>query len=321
MGDGQPSIGNAVSPSGPGWLGLVQTIVNVDWSLVAQYGPRVTVAPRSPAWCGGLRTGDYIVSIDGKSFEAFHDGLPPPGTPLRIEFFRARFGVNAVFVKMANLPKPANTRHPALRRAPPAIAGSRVERSERPEFVQRFIPRHPGLKHSDVKLLMTLLEAEGPKGIVIRASVLASQMNCSLRTVWRAIAQCRYFGVVRVASGKTRRHADSFEVCWPCGRKRKAAQDSGVMQPTTSSESAVLASELLRRIGLDPASRYGREAEPIVAGWLARGWDARTIRMVVEARMRQMRRLGLQLPRTVKYFEREIGNIFADAARPRSEAK
>jgi hypothetical protein len=217
-----------LTTTGPGFLGLVQTIVNVDWSLVTQYGPRVTVAPRSPAWRTGLRNGDYIVSIDAKSFDAFHNDPAPPGTPVRIEFFRPRFGINAVFAEMGRSPKLANTRHPALRRAPPALAGARVEKSERPEFVQRFIPRHQGLKHSDIKLLMTLLESEGSKGIVIRASVLASLMNCSLRTVRRAIAQCRYFGLLRVTSGKTRRHANSYEVCQPAGRKRKAPQDFGV---------------------------------------------------------------------------------------------
>jgi hypothetical protein len=93
----------------------------------------------------------------------------------------------------------------------------------------------------------------------------------------------------------------------------KPPKISALVRPATSSESAELASELLRRISLDPTSRYARQAEPIVAGWLARGWDARTIRMVVDARMREMRRLGLQLPQTLKYFEREIENIFTDA--------
>jgi hypothetical protein len=260
----------------------------------------------------------YIVSIDAKSFDAFHNDPAPPGTPVRIEFFRPRFGINAVFAEMGRSPKPANTRYPALRRAPPALAGARVMKSERPEFVQRFTARHPGLKHNDIKLLMTLLESEGSKGIVLRASVLASRMNCSLRTVRRAIAQCRYFGLIRVESGKTRRHANSFEVCWPAGRERKATQNSIAVESAVSSESARLASELLRSAGIDPVSRCGREAGPIVADWLARGWDAKTIRMVVDARMREMRRLGLQLPRTLKYFDREIANIFIAAVQVRS---
>jgi hypothetical protein len=79
-----------------------------------------------------------------------------------------------------------------------------------------------------------------------------------------------------------------------------------------------LASELLCTAGIDPPSRHGREAEPIVAGWLARGWDPRIIRKVVDARMREMRRLGLPLPRTLKYFDREIANIFAADVQARS---
>jgi PDZ domain len=298
------------SATDPGVLGLVHTIVDVDWSLAAKYGPRVTVVPRSPAWRSGLRNGDYIRSIDGKDFDTFHNNLPPPDTPVRIEFFRSRFGVMAVFAVMGSAPKPSTARRLALRRAPPALPGGRVIKSERPEFVQRFIARHPGLKHSDVKLLMTLLESEGSKGLVIRASVLASRMNCSLRTVRRAIASCQYFGVVRVESGKSGRHANSFEVCWPVGRERKATQNSSAVQSAASSESEHLASELLLSAGIDPASRYGCEAEPIVAGWLARGWDKRIIRKVVDARMREMKRLGLALPRTLKYFDREIANIF-----------
>jgi hypothetical protein len=300
----------------PGFLGLVQTIVNVDWSLVAKYGPRVTVAPRSPAWRRGLRTGDYIVSIDSKSFDAFHTDPPPPGTPLRIEFFRPRFGVNAVFAEVGSPPKSANGREPALRRAPPALAAARVVKSERPEFVQRFIPRHPGLEHSDVKLLMTLLEIEGPKGIKIRASVLATYMHCGVRTVWRSIDRCQYFGLLRVDSGKTKRTANSYEVCWPSTRARKASniEASRTAHPVVNSESAKLASELLRVVGIDPGSRYSCDAQTIVAGWLGRGWDASTIRRVVEVRMREMRRRALQLPQTLKYFEREIANIYTIAS-------
>jgi hypothetical protein len=306
------------SATDAGVLGLVQTIVGVDWSLVEKHGPRVTVAPRSPAWRNGLRNGDYIRSIDGKDFDTFHNDLPPPGTPVRIEFFRSRFGLMAVFVMMGSPPKPSSARHPALRRAPPALPGARVIKSERPEFVQRFIARHPGLKHNNVKLLMTLLESEGSKGLVIRASVLASRMNCSLRTVRRAIAGCQYFGLIRVASGKSGRHANSFEVCWPAGRDRKATQNPIAMQSAASSESARLARELLCSADIDPASRYGREAESIVAGWLARGWDTSIIRKVIDARMREMRRLGLALPRTLRYFDREIANIFTAAVQARS---
>src|ERR1700687_4771062 len=67
---------NGIKPSEPGWLGLEVLDGNaVDWKTVVALGEGtvcVRVAARCSARKEGLRTKDYVRSINGASFETFH---------------------------------------------------------------------------------------------------------------------------------------------------------------------------------------------------------------------------------------------------------
>jgi hypothetical protein len=65
-----------IEPSQPGWLGLeILDGSAVDWKTIVALGEGtvcVRVAAACPARKEGLRTKDYVRSINGIGFEAFH---------------------------------------------------------------------------------------------------------------------------------------------------------------------------------------------------------------------------------------------------------
>ncbi len=71
-----PSVKPEEPPPSPvpsaGYLGLTERSIDVDWKSVREHGPSVIVPPFSPAWRSGLRSGDFIKSINGHSYDDFH---------------------------------------------------------------------------------------------------------------------------------------------------------------------------------------------------------------------------------------------------------
>ena len=62
----------------------------VNWQLSLDLGQgvaRMMVAPRRPAKIAGIASGDYVVSINGITFEAFSAKPPPVGAVTLIEVF------------------------------------------------------------------------------------------------------------------------------------------------------------------------------------------------------------------------------------------
>ena len=86
-----PTVPVAASSAG-GWLGLATATINVDWDMVSKHGPCVMVTARSPVWSAGVRSGDFVESINDKDFVDFHAAMPPPGAQFQIVFFRRRVG-------------------------------------------------------------------------------------------------------------------------------------------------------------------------------------------------------------------------------------
>lgn len=295
----------------PGYLGLVQKAVEVDWDLVARHGPCVLVEPRSPAYIGGLRSGDFIKTINHQSFAAFHASTPGAGTPYAIVAYRKSLGTIRTFGTIGSLPK-ANPA-PAWQKSPPILTGKPVERKERPAFVG-WLSKHRNLRPCDTILMLALIEFDGPKGAIPKHGTIAKHLNCSIRSVKRRIERCKYFGVLRVESGKCRRTSNSYTACWPAGHKFKpCAETQADLVLLARPEAVRLADDVLKIVGLHHDDRRAHDAIVIVESWLAQGWDSRLILMVVNAIMRDRKKAnddGDWRPHTLKYFERAIREAY-----------
>jgi hypothetical protein len=200
-----------------GYLGLVERkYIEVDWDAVAEHGPCVIVRPYSPAWRAGVRSGDFIISINDVSYYDFYAVLPPPGTAFKIVFWRKGHGRLTAFETLGTTPKFPERKDICPENEP----GKPVAKRERPEFIQGFISKHLILKAIDTRLLSLLLNYEGPKGIIPKRRTLAQDLSCSLSTLDRSIRRCRGAGFLRVESGKSERHSNSYTVTWPANHKR-----------------------------------------------------------------------------------------------------
>jgi PDZ domain len=195
-----------------GYLGLIERSIEVDWKAVHEHGPCVIVEPRSPAWKAGLRSGDFIVSINGVTYEAFHSILSAAGTAFTIIAWRNRVGKLTAIGRLGTKPK-SSPECPSS--VPATLAGKPVTKKERPLFVQGFISDHPDLEAIDTRLLSRLLNYEGPKGIIPKRETLARDLCCSLSTIDRSLRRCKRGGVLRVASGKSRGKWNTYFVTWP----------------------------------------------------------------------------------------------------------
>lgn len=214
--------GIAPSPSSmPGYLGLVVRLIDVDWKSVAEHGPCVIVEVFSPAWKAGARSGDFIESINGITYDAFHSALPPTGTMFHIVVWRKKLGRLNFVDQLGSAPKRRRERYA---NTPTISPGKPVTKKERPIFVQGFISKHPNLKALDTRLLSLLLNYEGSEGIFPKRRTLTRDLTCSLSTVDRTIQRCKQAGVLRVESGKPYRRPNRYFVTWPINHRKSMSE-------------------------------------------------------------------------------------------------
>jgi PDZ domain-containing protein len=209
----------------PGYLGLTKRSFGLDWKSVLEHGPCVWVTPYSPAWKAGLRSGDFIISINGSDYDNFDAARKMAGETFRVIVWRPRVGKLTVFGQLAAARKPRPT--PSWLSHSLTLAGRAVTGRERSSFVQGFISKHPRLKAIDTRLLTLLLNYEGPKGIIPRRGRLAKDLGCSLSTLDRSMRRCCHEGVLVVESGKSRRTSNKYSVTWPQNHLRSQADNEG----------------------------------------------------------------------------------------------
>jgi hypothetical protein len=304
------AAGPAASRTPGGWLGLIPATIEIDWDLVSQHGPCVMVAPGSPARRAGMKSGDFVKSINDKGFAEFQAELPPPGSPFSVVFFRKAVGDLRTFGVMVSPPKPR--RVPTWQSKPSVLPGRQVEPNLRPQYLG-FVAKHPSLKAVDTRLLTLLIEYEWVKGSIPKHASLSLDMGCSVPTVKRSLDRCRHFGLVDWISGKADREANSYTVCWPAGHHPRRKREPGDRDdPATAHsyhpETISLAAQLSGFVGFSADERRAREAVPLVDSWLRHRWDRRVITQTVESITRQRR--GVEganwAPNSLKYFERII---------------
>jgi hypothetical protein len=204
----------------PGYLGLTQRSIEVDWKAVTEHGPCVIVATPSSAWKAGLRSGDFVVSINDITYETFHSAIPAADTRFVIIAWRKDIGEITVVGRLGRLPKSRQKR--LLASSPATPSGRPVTKKERPFFMQGFISRHADLKALDTRLLSLLLNHEGPKGIIPKRITLARILRCSLSTLDRSLRRCEHGGVLRVESGKSCRRSNRYSVTWPLNHPKSS---------------------------------------------------------------------------------------------------
>jgi hypothetical protein len=209
--------------STPGHLGLFARSIEVDWNSVVVHGPCVIVTIFSPAWKAGLRTGDFVSSINGMTYEAFHSNLPAAGAVFHIVAWREGLGTLHFFGQLGKIPK--RRLEPECRNTPTILPGKPVVRKERPFFMQGYISMHPNLKALDTRLLSLLLNYEGHKGIFPKRWTLTKNLRCSLSTLDRSIQRCKQVGVLRVESGKPGRQPNKYFVTWPINHPRSKSEE------------------------------------------------------------------------------------------------
>jgi hypothetical protein len=290
--------------SAPGYLGLRERTINVgiDWTLAEKYGPSVIVELGSPVAKAGVRSGDYIISINGVTFDEFQKAIPPAGTRFEVVAWRKGRGEIRVSGTLAEVPKDGAEQW----QSPGIESGKLVAKTERPVFIG-FITGHLGLDPIDVRLLLLIIDLDWGDGTIQSRSALANRLGRSVRTVDRATLRCRQAGVLRVKSGKARCEANAYFVTWPANHERSCRKDAYAKRAIDPEIQAV-ADQLIAITGLTENPNAVKAAATIVEQWFAKGWQGPVITKVVQDIM-QRQRPALN---SLRYFEKAIARAYGD---------
>jgi Helix-turn-helix domain len=210
-----------------GWSGL-SVLARADWQLSLQLGDNVRqcdVAPRSPAYRAGIRTGNFIrpIRINGA------EGLPvddldavalPAGQKIVVEFCRHDRGRASgwlpVEITLARPPRVPTI--PAWKKLAPTPSGQRVRRVERTKFLKRM-GEHPEVTAIMLKALnLAALKYDNDRNIGLwpSYSTWARDLGRSRRTVIEIVARLRHLGILKVVSGPSRqRSSNVYQITWP----------------------------------------------------------------------------------------------------------
>jgi hypothetical protein len=92
---------------------------------------------------------------------------------------------------------PVSKPQPAWKSTPAVLAGRRVEKRERPGFLQREVAGNPNLTDRDLRMLSLLIEKEGQRGIFVKHATLAASAGCGITAVKESLRRCQHFGYQR----------------------------------------------------------------------------------------------------------------------------
>jgi hypothetical protein len=204
-------------PSGDsGWLGLEVMDHAVDWSVVLALGDgtmRIRVPVGSPARKAApisLVTGDYVVSLNGKSYEAFHADVPPIGSKVAVKAVR-----NGVVI-WTEITVGRKTK-PITKILQPAVpCGVPVKRKERLQWLMR-VTGVSGLTPLDKALAARLMVRYVNRDGIAYPGIdrLAGDLGVKRRAIEHAITRLHRAGFVAVISGRAVGRANSYTLTWP----------------------------------------------------------------------------------------------------------
>jgi hypothetical protein len=208
--------GYPLAPSGdaPGWLGLEIKDQAVDWNVLLARGDGavcVRVPVSSPARKAGLMTGDFVISLNGKSYSAFHDAdIPPIGSKVVVK--AVRNGV-VIWTEITVSRKP----RPITKTLPPAVpCGTPVKRKERLQWLMR-VTGLSGLAVLDKALAARLMVRYVNRDGVAYPGIdrLAGDLGVARSSIEHAIIRLRRAGFVAVISGRAAGRTNSYTLTWP----------------------------------------------------------------------------------------------------------
>jgi PDZ domain len=219
MRDGQPSIGDGANPTEAGWLGLEILQHTVDWKLCVQLGDgtvRVRVDAGSPANKAGIKTGDYVISINGVSLEEFEAGGLRIGTKAIIKAHREG---QVIFAEVTIRPRPKPKRQKQLPLAPCAVVpcGADVERNERLKWLDQVTGDHM-LRPIDKLVAVRLMVRYANRftGIAYPSiKKLAADLGVARRSVDFAVKRLHRAGYHDLKSGKAEGRSNEYTATWP----------------------------------------------------------------------------------------------------------
>jgi hypothetical protein len=209
-------VGATARGNDAGWLGLEIMDQGVDWNVILALDDgtvRVRVPAGSPAKKAmpiGLVSGDYLVSLNGQSFEAFHANTPPIGSKVAAK--AVRNGV-VIWTEITIGRKPksvANT-------LPPAVpCGYPVKRKERWQWLAR-VTGMSGLTALDKAVGTRLMVRYTNRDGIAYPGIdrLAGDFDVQRRAIERAITRLRRAGLVAVISGRTVGRTNRYTLTWP----------------------------------------------------------------------------------------------------------
>jgi helix-turn-helix protein len=214
-----PSIVGGANSSEPGWLGLEILQHTVDWKLCGQLGDgtvRVRVDPGSPANKTGIKTGDYVISINGMGLGEFQAGGLRAGTKAIIKVHRDGQVLFAE-VTIRPRPKPKHQNKLSVSCAVVVPCGADVGRKERLKWIAR-VTGDPALSLIDKLVAIRLLVryANRITGIAYPGiETLAADLGVSRRAATYAVSRLHRAGYYDIKSGKSKGRSNEYTATWP----------------------------------------------------------------------------------------------------------
>jgi hypothetical protein len=216
------------TPTARGWHGMKARSQRryrpEDWKIWGELGDvaRLVDTERgSPAWLADVRSGAWVLSINGQSFDAFEQVGAAVGAAVCVRVFFAgldtfsrTFSLIEPRTKASGPPQPKRT-PPVWTRERAVLPAKRVFKDSRARYLE-FAARHAFVRRH-VWFLAELLKRDWHRGIIPRHATIAAAAGCSISAVQRSQRCCQHFGFIRVVSGKTLHRHNSYEVCWPAG--------------------------------------------------------------------------------------------------------